>query len=72
MGMGLTFEKLDPEQSSVLADWFMSRTAQSAPQPEDFPTGKSSESVEEQDSPDRALLLKLIKMLDAGGRQMPL
>ncbi len=70
MGMGFTFDKLGPDQSSVLADWFMSRTAASTPRPEDLPAARHSESGEEQDSPDRVLLLKLIKMLDSSGKQM--
>jgi len=70
MGMGLTFEKLDREQTSVLADWFMSRTATSAPPAEEFSVPKHLGSTQEQESPDRALLLKLIKMLDPNGKQM--
>jgi len=72
MGMGLTFEKLGPEQTSILADWFMSRSSAPAPQSEQFPVANLSESTEEQNSPDRALLLKLVRMLGSNAKLMPL
>jgi len=72
MGMGLAFEKLAATQKAILADWLCSRAASNSVATEDFQASKLTESSEEQESSERELLLKMIRLLESTGKLMPL
>jgi hypothetical protein len=71
MGMGLAFEGLREEQKSVLAGWLSKRPVTSAEVVEEFQTRKAPASGSSEDSSDRALLLKLVSLLESSGKLVP-
>ena len=71
MGMGLVFDGLGPEKTLMLADWL------SNPSPEPLLVVEQSESAElpavpeGSGSSDRALIVKLLRLLESSGKLAP-
>ncbi|HEY2646160.1 MAG TPA: PilZ domain-containing protein [Candidatus Acidoferrales bacterium] len=71
MGMGLAFEILEPAQKAILADWLCSRLIPPALASEVFQTPQPPAVSQTQESSNRALLLKMLRMLETNGRVVP-
>jgi hypothetical protein len=71
MGMGLAFEILEPAQKAILADWLCSRVLTPTMASEEFKASPHSTLPQTQESSDRALLLKMLRMLETNGKVVP-
>jgi hypothetical protein len=67
MGMGLVFDGLGPEQTMVLVNWLSKRTAQPLLVVEQSASTKPSAPSQPLGSSDRALVAKLLRMLESNG-----
>jgi len=71
MGMGLVFDKLGPEQVMVLVDWLSKRPAAPPSLDQPFPPEKlpvMPAVTEAAGLTDRALFVKLLRLLEANGK----
>jgi len=71
MGMGLSFEKLDSEQESILTSWLFNRTSKTAPAKEELTVPKVVEPAASNDLSDRALMRKLLALLESNAKLVP-
>jgi PilZ domain len=72
MGMGIAFERLEPTQRSILADWLCSRVATPSLSAEELQASMPAEPSESEESSDRAILLRMIRLLKSNGKLAPL
>jgi hypothetical protein len=68
MGMGLVFDRLSPEQTLVLVDWLSKRSAPPLLVGEHLEAAAKSTVPEVSGTSDRALIIKLLRLLEAGGK----
>jgi hypothetical protein len=68
MGMGLVFDKLGPEQVMVLVDWLSKRPAAAPSLDQPFAPEKLPAIPEAAGLTDRALFVKLLRLLEANGK----
>jgi hypothetical protein len=68
MGMGLVFDKLTPEQTNVLVDWLSKRDARPRFVAEQSATPEQAAAPAASGSSDRALVLKLLRVLESKGK----
>jgi len=68
MGMGLVFDKLGPEQVMVLVDWLSKRPAAAPSLDQPFAPEKLPAMPEAAGLADRALFVKLLRLLEANGK----
>jgi hypothetical protein len=71
MGMGLAFDEVGPEQKLVLADWLTSHRADPLLVREQSESSEQSVIPEGSGSPDRALIVKLVRLLESTGKLAP-
>ena len=67
MGMGLVFDGLGPEQASVLGDWLSKRAAPPQVVVNQSTSTCESATLQPLGSSDRALVVKLLRLLDSDG-----
>jgi len=67
MGMGLAFDELGPEQASVLVDWLSKRAAPPQVVVNQSTSTCESATLQPLGSSDRALVVKLLRLLDSDG-----
>jgi hypothetical protein len=71
MGMGLAFDGLGPEQTLVLADWLSKPTAPPLLVVEQSSPAGQPATLETSGSSDRALIIKLLRLLESSGKLTP-
>jgi hypothetical protein len=78
MGMGLVFEGLEPEQTLGIVDWLSNKNATPLivvghpPAPESpSEQAKSAKPSNDSSSSDRALIIKLLRLLESSGKLTP-
>ncbi len=71
MGMGLVFEGLEPEQTLGLVDWLGNRNATPLMLVGSTETSEQDEALRESSSSDRALIIKLLRLLESSGKLTP-
>ena len=67
MGMGLVFDGLGPEQASVLVDWLSKRAAPPQVVVNQSTSACESATLQPLGSSDRALVVKLLRLLNSDG-----
>jgi len=71
MGMGLVFDGLEPEQTLGLVDWLSNKNATPLMVIGHPPASEHSDSSKDSSSSDRALIIKLLKLLESSGKLTP-
>lgn len=71
MGMGLAFEILEPAQKAILAEWLSSRVVTLSMAAEQFKATPKPAVPQTKEESDRALLLKMLRMLETNGKVVP-
>jgi hypothetical protein len=71
MGMGLVFDGLEPEQTLGLVDWLSNKNATPLIVVGHPAISDPSDSSKDSSSSDRALIIKLLKLLETSGKLTP-
>jgi hypothetical protein len=71
MGMGLVFDEIGPEQKFILLDWISNRLTDSPLVAEGSQATEQTTIPEPSSTPERALLVKLVQLLESNGKLAP-